>query len=98
MSSLEYVSENKVKQKPIQKYVTDLDLSSDIDFKFNTFNYFFHWVLESLTSEKPVNVVGDTIKIKEHLLQEDMPYAFRYQGKDYLVTKKEGKTKLFEIK
>lgn len=30
----------------------------------------------------PISVVDDTIKVKEHLLDEDKPYPFQYQGKD----------------
>ncbi len=33
---------------------------------------------------QPVKVVNDTIKVKEYLLEENEPYAFQYNDKDYV--------------
>ena len=47
---------------------------------------------------EPVGIVNDTIKLKEYLMVKGKPYAFSYKGKDYMVTRKEGKTQLFELR
>ena len=44
----------------------------------------------------PVRVVNDTIKVKEYLLEDDAPYAFRYRGSDYIITKSKGSIKMYE--
>ena len=45
----------------------------------------------------PVKVVGDSIKIKEYLLNENEPYAFSYNNKEYVITKTNEKIKLYEL-
>ncbi len=47
---------------------------------------------------RPIQVVGDTIQVKERLLQDGQPYAFRYQGRDYMISKNQGRMKLYELK
>lgn len=47
---------------------------------------------------QPVQVVEETIRVKERLMEADHPYAFNYKGKDYLLSKKQGMIQLFELK
>ena len=47
---------------------------------------------------EPVKVVNDAIKVKEYLLEEDKPYAFQYNQKDYVITKTADGTKLYELR
>jgi len=47
---------------------------------------------------QPVKVVNDTIKVKEYLLEEDKPYAFQYNNKDYIITKTNDGIKLYELR
>ncbi len=46
----------------------------------------------------PVQVSGDTIQIKEQLMQDGQPYAFSYQGRDYMISRKHGSMKLYELR
>lgn len=49
-------------------------------------------------SIEPVKVEENTIKVNENLMEEDQPYSVRYNGKDYLVTRSSGTTKLYELR
>jgi len=46
---------------------------------------------------EPINVEGDKITIKNHLMIDEKPYAIRYKNKDYIIIKEGTKTKLFEL-
>lgn len=46
---------------------------------------------------RPVQVIGDSIKVKEYLLNENEPHAFRYNDTDYFITKTDGRIKMYEL-
>ncbi len=46
----------------------------------------------------PVQVRGDTIRVREQLMQDGQPYAFSYQGRDYMISKKDGSVNLYELR
>ncbi len=49
-------------------------------------------------SSQPITVVNDSIKVKEYLMEENKPYAFRYKSKDYVMTKTDNKISLYELR
>ena len=52
----------------------------------------------SEASFEPVRVEENTIKVNENLMEENKPYAVSYKGKDYLLTRSDGKTKFYELR
>jgi len=99
MSQLEYVKSQKPKIVQKTTVITDTSQSQESIVKsllFFTMKLIFESVENDMTY--PVHVVGDTIKLKEYLMEENHPYAFSYKGKDYVVNRKKGKTQLFELK
>jgi len=101
MSQLQYVSVKSQKPKVVHQstVVTDTSQSDDSILKsllFFTMKQIFESVDTDMTY--PVQVVDDTIKLKEYLMKENQPYAFSYKGKDYVINRKKGKTQLFELK
>ena len=99
MSQLEYVKSQKPKIVRKTTVTTDTSQSAESIVKsllFFTLKPIFESVENDMTYL--VQVVGDTIKLKEYLMEENHPYAFPYKGKDYVVNRKKGKTQLFELK
>ena len=48
-------------------------------------------------SQSPIKIVDNKIRVDEHQMEDDMPYAFRYLGKIHLLTRTSGKLTLCEL-
>lgn len=53
---------------------------------------------DTVAAQDPVRIKDDVIRVKEHLMREDTPYAFVYQGKEYVVSRSHGTTRLYELR
>ena len=49
-------------------------------------------------SPQPIQIVNDSIKVKEHLMEENKLYAFQYKSKDYAMTKTNDRIRLYELR
>lgn len=58
----------------------------------------FSSVDDTVVDQKPVQVKDDVIKVKEHLMKENTPYVFVYQGKEYVISRSQGTTRLYELR
>jgi len=103
MSTIQYVKVKPRKATYAQTCQIDMDASPEHSDIVSTMvsvfaNLVFASVDNAISMPTPVQVKGDTIKIKENLMKENTPYAFTYQEKDYVISKTKGTTQLFELK
>ena len=57
-------------------------------------------VLESMPTRRasPVHIVDGVIRVDEDQMEEGEPYAFQYQGKYHMLTRTDGKLRLYELR
>ncbi len=90
--------DNPRKPQELTKTRLTFDTSSNA-LTTSSITALFGFLLESYSkSFQPVRVVSGAIKVKEYLMEENKPYAFQYNDKDYVITKTVDKIKLYELR
>ena len=57
-------------------------------------------LLESISTRRvsPVQIVNGVIRVNEDLMEDGEPYTFQYQRKEHMITRVDGKIKLYKLR